>query len=363
MFGGRSIGIYAISLWTAAFLIIGCGKEETVGPDGNGTTIDTIPPAAVTDLTVRSIGTNSISLMWSAPGDDGTAGRATAYDLRCHTEPITNLSWGEANRIGDVQEPKVAGQFEIFTVTQLACSTTYYFALKTSDEVPNTSELSNCPSGITRQERTAPMAVQDLAAEAISDTSFLLTWTAPGDDGLAGTASQYDIRFSRYFITPADWDAASQAEGEPDPKTGGEPDSFVVSGVDPDVNYYFVLKTADEVPNLSEMSNCCSAMAYSESLMVSPFSFIIGDVEELTIVFRAQAGARIKILIWGHQPYYRWNIFSEVVDGFYTEGVHTVQWDFWSEIFNMYIDEDRYEVELLYDGVTVASKYFRAFWP
>lgn len=363
MFGGRSIGIYAVSLWTAAFLIIGCEKEETVGPDGNGTTIDTIPPAAVNDLTVRTIGTNSISLMWSAPGDDGTVGTASVYDLRCHTDPITNLNWGEADQVSGVQEPKEAGQFEIFTVTELACSTEYYFALKTSDEVPNTSELSNSPSGITRQERTAPMTVLDLAAEAISDTSFLLTWTAPGDDGLAGTASQYDVRYSKFFITPAEWDAVSQVEGEPNPKAGGEPDGCVVSGLDPDENYYFVLKTADDVPNWSEMSNCCSAMAYSELLMVSPFSFIIGDVDKLTIVFRAQAGVRIKILIWGHEPYYRWNVFSEVVEGFYTEGVHTVQWDLWSEIYNKYIDEDRYEVELLYDGVTAATKDFRAFWP
>ena len=45
--------------------------------------------------------------------------------------------------------PASAVPAESFTVTGLSASTTYYFAIKTSDEVPNTSGLSNIASATT----------------------------------------------------------------------------------------------------------------------------------------------------------------------------------------------------------------------
>ena len=43
---------------------------------------DTVPPAAVADLAADSVAVHGASLIWTAPGDDGNAGRAAAYDLR-----------------------------------------------------------------------------------------------------------------------------------------------------------------------------------------------------------------------------------------------------------------------------------------
>ena len=43
--------------------------------------------------------------------------------------------------------PAAAGTSQNMTVSGLTASTTYYFAMKTSDEVPNTSALSNVASG------------------------------------------------------------------------------------------------------------------------------------------------------------------------------------------------------------------------
>jgi hypothetical protein len=350
-------------MWLTVFAIVGCGKDDSTGPGDNGTPIDTIPPASITDLTIRTTGTDFITLLWTAPGDDANSGTAAAYDLRYHTSAISTANWGQAIQVDGLPAPRANGHIENFTVTQLACSTEYHFAIKAHDEVPNISGISNCPTDITRQERVPPAPVMDLTAEAISDTAFLLTWTAPGDDGLEGTASQYDIRYSKFYIDPEDWSTALQTQNETNPKTGGERDSFVVSGLEAGVNYFFMLKAADEVPNWSDLSNCCSAMAYSELLMVSPQSFTIGDEDNITIVFRAQTGVRVRIDIWGHQPLYRWNLFKELLNTYYTEGVHTVQWNLYSDIFNMTVDEDRYEVQLYYDDVLQVVKYFRVFNP
>lgn len=92
-------------------------------------------------------------------------------------------------------------------------------------------------------------------------TSATLKWTAPGDDGDEGRAWRYDLRFSTEQISGADslewWTAPSTnvCTGLPDPSESGHVDSFTVSGLTPKSTYYFVLRTADEIPNWSHFSN------------------------------------------------------------------------------------------------------------
>ena len=111
---------------------------------------DTIPPAPITDLRAGNPTPISITLTWTAPGDDGNAGTASEYDIRYSTSMITEDNWDEAIQCYGEPTPQPAGSSETFTVAGLSPSTTYYFALKTADEVPNWSDLSNVPSETTR---------------------------------------------------------------------------------------------------------------------------------------------------------------------------------------------------------------------
>ncbi len=106
---------------------------------------------------------------------------------------------------------------------------------------------------------TAPADVADLAAGNATSSAVTLTWTAPGDDSSTGTAAAYDIRYSNSTITEANWDAATQVTGEPTPSAAHSNESMVVSGLSPSTTYYFAIKTADEVPNSSGLSNVASA--------------------------------------------------------------------------------------------------------
>lgn len=124
---------------------------EYGGSSGSG---DTTAPAAVTNLAVASTTSSAASLTWTAPGDDGSTGTATAYDIRYSTSPITPASWASATQAAGEPSPAEAGTSQSFTVTGLSASTTYYFAMKTSDEVPNVSGLSNVPSGTTTASST-----------------------------------------------------------------------------------------------------------------------------------------------------------------------------------------------------------------
>ena len=116
---------------------------------GGGGGADTIAPSAIADLATSSPTTSAIDLDWTAPGDDGSTGTATTYDLRYSTSTITEGNWAAATQATGEPTPSVAGSPESMTVSGLTDSTTYYFAIKTSDEVPNESTISNVPSGTT----------------------------------------------------------------------------------------------------------------------------------------------------------------------------------------------------------------------
>jgi len=107
---------------------------------------------------------------------------------------------------------------------------------------------------------TAPAAVTDLAAGTPSATTLALTWTATGDDGSAGTAYLYDVRYRTDDpLSDANWDTATPATGEPVPKVSGSAETFTVTRLTPATVYHFALKALDETGNPSPISNSASA--------------------------------------------------------------------------------------------------------
>lgn len=110
---------------------------------------DTTPPANIINLATSGATTTSINLAWTAPGDDGSSGMASVYDIRYSTSMITNANWASATEISGEPTPLTAGTSQSMTVSGLSPATTYYFAMKTSDEVPNISGLSNVPNRTT----------------------------------------------------------------------------------------------------------------------------------------------------------------------------------------------------------------------
>jgi len=54
--------------------------------------------------------------------------------------------------------PAVAGTSQSMTISGLSSNTTYYFAMKTSDEIPNVSEISNVVSDTTASGDITPLS-------------------------------------------------------------------------------------------------------------------------------------------------------------------------------------------------------------
>ncbi len=113
---------------------------------------DTTAPSAVSDLGVDTEATtqDSITITWTSPGDDGTTGTAYLYDIRyLPNVALTESNWDTALPAQMEPLPQLAGSSETFIVSNLIPDTTYYFGLKTSDEVGNYAGLSNIASETT----------------------------------------------------------------------------------------------------------------------------------------------------------------------------------------------------------------------
>ena len=67
---------------------------------------DTIPPADITDLAAGNPTHDSITLTWTAPGDDSDNGTASLYDIRYAASIISdNTSWNNATIVQNPPTP------------------------------------------------------------------------------------------------------------------------------------------------------------------------------------------------------------------------------------------------------------------
>ncbi|MFD0669860.1 fibronectin type III domain-containing protein [Cohnella sp. GCM10027633] len=409
---------------------------------------DTTAPAAISNLAAPTSGSANVNLTWTAPGDDNATGTASSYDIRYSTSTITSGNWASASQATGEPNPAVAGTSQSFNVTGLTANTTYYFAIRASDEVPNVGALSNVVSKATTaatsaklslnagmvtnesglgdagmlvdeqslagdprggtggattfnwqpgwnnallpayayidlgsnynvtdiylrdgpgnanvtfyagspgswtslftdpltgyltwnahsvsvttryirvgmattatnfseiviygassggggSDTTAPAAISNLAAPTSGSANVNLTWTAPGDDNVTGTASSYDIRYSTSTITTGNWASASQATGEPNPAVAGTSQSFNVTGLNPSTTYYFAIRASDEASNVANLSNVVSkatTAAMTSSKIVLNASMLLDEgviaspapiVDEQTLAGDPRAG-------------------------------------------------------------------------
>lgn len=111
----------------------------------------------------------------------------------------------------------------------------------------------------------------NLSLSGATASSVLVSWLAPGDDGSAGTAASYDLRYATSpIVTAADFAAATQVSGEPTPAVSGTSQSMTVSGLLAGTTYHFAAKATDDAGNLSAMSNIPSLSTLAAADVTAP---------------------------------------------------------------------------------------------
>lgn len=138
---------------------------------------DVTAPSAVSTLAAGTVTSTSIQLNWTSVGDDAGVGTATSYEMRYLSAascPINAGNFATGTLVASMPTPQASGNAETKTVTGLTASTSYCFAIKVSDEVPNQSAISN----VVTQSTSAAVQPTLKNATAINSTTVDLNFSA-----------------------------------------------------------------------------------------------------------------------------------------------------------------------------------------
>lgn len=205
---------------------------------------DMTAPSSVSDLTA-ALGSNpgEVILSWTAPGDDGNVGKATSYDVRYLAgSAISGSNWATATAVTSGEPtPAIAGSSESMTVSGLVDNTTYYFALKSKDDLNNTSNISNSPS-ILMPDTTPPSgnAISDFTATA-GDGQVTLSWTWNTGTGATGLV----------IVVGTDTSPMALSEGIQLDRVLSPNTSYTHSGLTNGKTYYYSAFAFDDSENFS----------------------------------------------------------------------------------------------------------------
>jgi len=127
---------------------------------------------------VASSRADSVILTWTAPGEDSLLGPAFRYDLRCSAQMITPQNFLLATEAPAMPLPAIPGTLQFYFFDGLESGTTYYFAIKTSDQAGNWSAMSNVIVRVAQGMVQAPAA----PARTTPGISFSAPWPNPARD-------------------------------------------------------------------------------------------------------------------------------------------------------------------------------------
>jgi hypothetical protein len=155
------------------------------------TIVDDVPPASPV-LQQGATTVSSIDVEWDAVGDDGLVGRATAYELRyATTNIVTDADFAAATRVA-TGAPLAAGAREKVTLGELAMGTTYYVALKVTDNLGNAVRSATLMASTQNRQVTrlafTQQPVDGTAGEALADIRVALQ-DADGNTVTSSTAA------------------------------------------------------------------------------------------------------------------------------------------------------------------------------
>ena len=123
-------------LLLALLLLVACSNQGTRPKDE-------LIPGRVTDLRVTDVGDSTVTLTWTAPGDDGTIGKVEAYEVRWLSFRFSEPDWTAGTTAGPLPTPGVVGTHETAVLRGVPGGAMRYFALKSRDEAGNRSVISN----------------------------------------------------------------------------------------------------------------------------------------------------------------------------------------------------------------------------
>lgn len=229
--------------------------------------LDTIPPGRVADLAVDLPGDGRAHLTWTAAGDDSAAGLAALveFGLLPGASIADEAEWALAEVTCAANTIPGGGTAE-WILTDLTPGETWGVAVRYRDEVDLQGALSNSPTFLIPVEpvpdTTPPDSIGTLHVVEVGENWIDLAWTAVGDDGSSGWATEYVLGvLPARELTAADWEeAVLWAAGQsipalPTPAEAGSAEGYRLTGLEPGESYGVSLRARDEAGNLSPFAS------------------------------------------------------------------------------------------------------------
>ena len=117
--------------------------------------------AAITILSsawVASSRADSVTLIWTAPGEDSLVGRAARYDLRHSAQMITPQNFLQVTEAPGMPLPATPGTPQSYVLDGLPSGVVCYLAIKTVDQAGNWSAMSNVIARVPQGGEGQPAA-------------------------------------------------------------------------------------------------------------------------------------------------------------------------------------------------------------
>jgi subtilisin family serine protease len=143
----------------------------------------TIAPCRVADLRVTARTDSTVTLAWTATGDDGMVGRPLLYAIRGAYAPFDESTFSSALLTWTKAATTDAGGAEALVFPGLARATRYWFAIKAVDDGGNVSPMSNlveAQTGVGGPIGVRPGIALDVAPRP-SRGAVVLFWQASAD--------------------------------------------------------------------------------------------------------------------------------------------------------------------------------------
>jgi hypothetical protein len=145
---------------------------------------DLVAPSAIGDLDTAATSIMSVTVRWTAPGDDGATGTAASYDLRISPAPITQANFASATPV-PAPDPIAAGGTQEATVGIPPGATTYV-AVRAVDDAGNQGAISNV---LAVSPAPSQVVFADGAEQGLGSWQATGLWHVTTTRAATGTAS------------------------------------------------------------------------------------------------------------------------------------------------------------------------------
>ncbi|MEW6070555.1 MAG: proprotein convertase P-domain-containing protein, partial [Candidatus Thermoplasmatota archaeon] len=315
--------------------------------------IDSTPPGKVNDLSVSSVTYNSITLTWSAPGEDGEVCNIT------HTKDEDNLTIpdGVGNVTSNLSVPEniMIGYIRVY----LRINHTYVMNLvvKLSHPDGTTVTLFNHTGGsddniwgwyedntFTSEPGSSFNLIPSESISALKTKGSQGIWklyvadTSAGQTGAidywkleikAGKVISYELRYnSTSEITEANWENSTLCANIILPSVPGTIEKFEVTGLSPGIKYHIGVRSTDNVGWQSVLSNVVNSTTPLYVEVLTPNGNQCWSGESNHKIEYKFLGSRPSDKVYDHYIYYVYNGNVEFLVHYYSEanGTFEVSW-------------------------------------